>query len=690
MSRVLKPLAISAAIIGVAILTGGISLAPSIAGFTAGGVAVAGVAGGIATTAIGSALLSTAIGFAVTGIAQAFVRPPSFGLSDLTRLNLTQLAAAPRKMVLGDTAFAADLRYDEPSGTDQRFVDAIIHLASHRVELVRELRIGEKLAWTAIGGVQGEFVGFLTVEIINEAGPSAFHVVNGGARWGANTRLTGCATARIRIDRQGTKRAESPFAGGLPPQVMFVGEGMPVYDPRRDSTVPGGSGPHRVNDQSTWRYRDGSTVLGANLALMALAHKLGWRINGQVSCGLGVPVSRLDLEAFAAAANICDELVAIPGGGTRRRYHGGGLIADDADKQAIEQAFADSVGGWWDDSRGRLGLFCAVNDLAGAVVTLTDDDILSAVQWDPFPPIAETINVVRGLNPDPALPANFQPTEYPEARIASADGIDRVMNLNFAFIQDKRTPQWLAHQALQRAQYPALFAATFGTRGWLAKKNRVVALTFAKLGFTGRLFRVIDRTVNVDGTVQLVLREENAAIYAAPTETAPTTPIASVPYQSLNNPLLITNGPQIGVQDGATVGAPAGTLVAGVPAEDIAAGVSTGVETVGLGIGTSVTIPKGLRNGESVSARAFLSGVISGATGTLSISLERSIVGSGTWTAFGSGTNDSGSPPDTLAATAEGTYTNSSGGPQQILIRATGVLSAGTLAVNAGQSFLRA
>ncbi len=554
MSRVLKPLAIAALIVGAAILTGGISIAPSIAGFTVMGVAVPAVAGGITFTAFGTAMLSTAIGVALSGISQAFVRQPRIGLSDVTRLNLTQIAAAPRKMVLGRTAFAADLRYDEPSGLEQRFVDAIIHLASHRVTSVQELRLGDKLAWTSSGGVQGEFVGFLTIEIIPEAGEGAFHTVNDGFLWGPNTRMTGCATARIRVDRQGGRRAQSPFAGGLPSQVMFVGEGMPLYDPRRDSTVPGGSGPHRAHDQATWQYRDGVNELGSNLALQALGWRLGWRINGVVSCGLGDPVSRLDLEAFAAAANVCDETVTLAGGGTQRRYHGAGLIADNGDKASVEQAFADCVGGWWDDGRGRMGLFCAVNDLAGAVLTLGDDDVLSAVSWAPFPELAETYNVVRGLNPEPTMPANFQPTEYPEVRIPSFDNIDRALNLNLAFIQDKRTPQRLAKQALQRAQYPGIFGATFGTRGWLAKKGRVVRIRFAKLGFANKLFRVIDRTKNVDGTVNLVLREEHASIYAwAAEETAPVVPATPITFDPLNNPMLVTRGLQIGVEDGADV-----------------------------------------------------------------------------------------------------------------------------------------
>jgi hypothetical protein len=480
-------------------------------------------------------------------------RSPVASLPDLDRLNLTSVAAAPRKLVFGTTAMAADLRYTEPSGTDQRFVDAIIHLASHRCTSVDEIRIGDKVAWTSAGGVQGIFVGFMTVEVILEAGPSNFHTVNAGTGWGSAQRMTGCCTMKMRFDRQGTKRADSPFAAGVPQQVLTIGKGMPLYDPRRDSTVPGGSGPHRINDQSTWQFSDGATDLGNNPALQALAWLIGWRVMGQVSVGLGLPPARINLQQFAAAANVCDENIALQAGGTQKRYQGAGLFADNSPPFEVMEAFASSVAGWWDDSSGRIGLFPAVNDLAGPLVQFGDDDILSGVEWDPFPEITEVYNVARGVNPDPRLPANFQPTDYPEVRIASTDGIDRFLQANFALVQDKARAQRLAKQALQRAQYRGVARLTLGIRAWQIYRGQPIALSFGGLGWSQKLFRVESWAAQLDGSVIVTLREENASIYLWDREEAPSpAPATPVVYDPKNNPFLVTVGSQIGVDDGAT------------------------------------------------------------------------------------------------------------------------------------------
>jgi hypothetical protein len=544
MAKVLKVVALGALFVGATIVSGGLAAA------AAAGVALS--AGAVAVS-IGATLAASV---AVSGIFKTIKGSGSNGggLSDLTRLNLTDVASAPRKMVLGTTAFAVDLRYDEPSGTDQRFVDIIVHLASHKSTSVDELRLGDKVAWTAGGGVTTEFAGFMTVEFILEAGAAAYHTVNAGTKWNSTTRLTGCTTAKLRFDRQGTKKANSPFSGGIPNQMVIIGRGMPVYDPRRDSTVPGGSGAHRVNNQATWQFVDGSTDLGNNPALQALAYLLGWRVNGVVSCGLGLPVDRLDLAAFAASANACDEAITLAAGGTQRRYESAGLIADNRPPADVMRDFADATGGWWDDSTGKMGLFVAVNDFSGALVTFGDDDILSGVSWVPFPDITEQYNVVRGLNPEPTLPANFQPTDYPEVSITSSDGIDRVLSLNLALVQDKARAQRIAKQALQRQQYRGVFSATFGIRAWQVDRGQPVALNFGALGWTLKKFRVEEMTINADGTVNLTLREENAAIYAwAAEETAPVVPASPITYDPLNSPWLIQNGVDIGVANGATV-----------------------------------------------------------------------------------------------------------------------------------------
>lgn len=569
-------------------------------------------------------------------------------------------------------------------------VDAAIHIASHKITGVDEVRIDDKVAWTSGGGAQGDYAGYLWITPILEGGAGAYHTVNAGTVWGSTRRLTGCASFKMRVKRTGnSKKTQSPFAAGIPSRIVVVGRGIPVYDPRRDSTR-GGSGSHRADDQTTWQFTDGGTDLGNNPALQALAYLIGWRIGGRVSVGAGLPLARIDFAAFAAAANACDEAVTLALGlGTQRRYVGAGLFNDSDQPSDVMAAFAATVNGWWDDSNGKLGLFCAVNDLAGALFVLTDDDVLSPIQWSPFPEIAEQYNVVRGLNPDPALPANFQPTDYPEVKITSADGIDRTLALNFAMVQDKSRAQRLAKQVLQRQQYRGLCQLTVGLRGWQLLRGQPIKFTSFAMGWTDKLFRVESWRFEISGDVALTLREEHANIYAWAAEESPAVvPATPIIYDPMNNPFLVKDGVDIGVENGATNGAPTGTLVAGVPAEDIAAGTSAPKAQVALGFATSSSIPKMLEPGQIVSAEAALRANLSGSV-TIDIGLEYQEEGR-TWISFGSSTPDSGGPGDVAIAEAAGTFSNPNPIATRFFVRATGTRSSGSATAVAANSYLKA
>ncbi len=272
--------------------------------------------------------------------------------------------AAPRKLVLGATTMVLDLRYYEPSGKDDEFIDYIFALAAHRIHGVESIHIDDKLAWTPGGGAQGEFNGYLTIEVITEAGPSAFHTVNSGSRWGSTTRLTGCATMKVRVKRSNnSKSSASPFSGGFGGRITVTGSGMPVYDPRLDSTVPGGSGSHRADNPATWAFTAGGVDIGRNPVLQVLAVLIGWRINGKVSVGAGLPLARLPLEKFAAAASICDEMVGTLDGGIERRYRHDRPFADTDDPMAVIEAILQSCNGELVDDGGKLYPRVAVNDL---------------------------------------------------------------------------------------------------------------------------------------------------------------------------------------------------------------------------------------------------------------------------------------------------------------------------------------
>lgn len=516
MGKVLKPIAIIAAV--------AVNVIPGVGQFlsaTALGAIGSGAIIG-ATTLFG---LSAAASLLSGGRAGASLTP-------FDPKSINPDPAAPRKLVFGRTTFPVDLRYAEPSGTNQEFIDYVFALAAHKSDAIESIYIEDDLAWTAGGGAQGKFAGYLTVEVILEAGSGAFHTVNAGTTWGSNTRLTGCTTMKVRVKRSdNSKSSQSPFASGISGRWSVIGRGIPVYDPAQDSTQPGGSGSQRANDNTTWAYSSGTTR-GNNPALQLLTFLLGWRIGGRVSVGVGLPADTIDIASFATAAALCDESVALAIGGSHRRYEAGRAFSDSDDPLGVVRVLLDSMNGELVDDGGRLSLRLAVNDLTAAV-TLTDDDFVGGYEWRPAAPIEQQYTVVRGRYSHPDAPSLFGMVDYPEVDIPRTSLAPRPLTLELSAVQDQRRAERIAKQAAVRNLYQGTFAVTLGVRGWLLRRNMVVAVNSNVRGWTNKLFRVRSITFNADATVNVTLREENAAIYAwSASESALVTPVTPVVFDS--------------------------------------------------------------------------------------------------------------------------------------------------------------
>jgi len=113
--------------------------------------------------------------------------------------------------------------------------------------------------------------------------------------WGASSKLSGCAAigGNYKFDRDG-----KVFAAGLPAHGA-IWRGERVYDPRLDSTYPGGSGPHRLGNEATYTY-------SANPALHAGTYAYGRYQNGIKVFGIGLPADAIDWAAIVDWANLCD------------------------------------------------------------------------------------------------------------------------------------------------------------------------------------------------------------------------------------------------------------------------------------------------------------------------------------------------------------------------------------------------
>jgi hypothetical protein len=523
--KVLKSVAIAAVLIGISFIPG---VGPAL------------------STALRVAAFTT-----VLSGATAELFGPKAPKTQFSRLNVSLDPGTPRKAVFGTTAMPLDLRYHESSGTDQEYIDYIIAVAAHKVASIDEIWFEEKQAWTASGGVTATYAGYLAITTRTEGTSANYISINGGSKWGSSRRLTGCAYVHFRVKRTGNdKKAESPLVNGLPSRVTIIGNGALLYDPRKDSTVAGGSGSHRATDQSTWgAYTNADDT--DNPALQLLWWLLGWEINNKLSIGCGVPYTRIDMASFITAANICDENVTLAIGGTQKRYRTSGTASDGDDRMEIINNLLASMNGTIRDNSGKLMLTVMKNDLADYALVLDENNMVGGFEWQQTGGLTENKNVARGRYVDPSANSLYQFIDYPEVGFASPDGIDRVMSLDLFYVEDGRRAQRIAKQALQRNQYRGMFSATFNAKALGCQVGDIVWLNLETLGWVNKPFRVMSQEIRFDGQVPMALIEENAAIYAWSAEdSAPIIPTAPTIYDPLNNPFILGIADAQAVADG--------------------------------------------------------------------------------------------------------------------------------------------
>jgi hypothetical protein len=494
-SKALKIVATGAAIVAsVALIATGVG-AP--AGTAILGTTLAAIASTAATVAMVASIA-----------AQLTAKKPKSPNHTTERLHATFDLNAPRKIVYGTTAMATDVRYATFAGANQEYYHQILAVASHKVEGIDEIWFDTELAWSATGGVTAAYAGYLTVDPKLEGSSGNTVAIDGN--WNSSSRLTGCAYIYLRYKLTGnSKKAESPFGSQIPSRVTVRGKGAFVPDIR--------AGGVSASDQSTW-------VGGAsarNPALQLLFYLRGWRINGKLAVGRGIPANRIDLNSFITAANMCDETVALAAGGTEPRYRADGVFSEGDGPSTVLANLTAAMNAELRDSGGKITLHVLHNDLAVPKMALGLDDIVGGELWKQTPEISETFNVVRGRFVDPSNVSLYQPIDYPEVSLASVDGIERTDSFDLLTVQSASQAQRLAKQRLQRNQYQGTYAATFRFRAVQANLGDVITLSHGGLGWENKLFRVVAQTISQDGSVPMVLREEHASIYAWDADESP-------------------------------------------------------------------------------------------------------------------------------------------------------------------------
>lgn len=299
--------------------------------------------------------------------------------------------------------------------------------------------------------------------------------------WTNDHRGDGLASIRMWAKTPKDKYYMEIFPNQMPEHTA-IGDGMLLYDPRKDSTV-GGSGPHRKWDHNTWEF-------SSNIALMRLDH-LAQPFGGKLG------YDRFYMPDWMHAANVCDQVVTNRTGGLELRYHGGMWFRANTDPVDVGRTL-DEAGELvvYERNDGLIGVHAG--EFVTPDVRLTQAHIF-AIEVDKNKRLASTVLAVRGRYQSPSNHYNTEDAAIYGDPYGEIDETERTKTFDNAAIQ--------SHNHCQRKQKLTFIRANARrvtiTANYSDAKNCAYR-RFIRVHYPSR--GLVEATIEITSTVSLDLR----------------------------------------------------------------------------------------------------------------------------------------------------------------------------------------
>jgi len=288
--------------------------------------------------------------------------------------------------------------------------------------------------------------------------------------WTSAHKLSGKACYMI-VMGENSKGTAFP-TGEIKPLITL--RGLKVYDPRLDSTYPGGSGSHRLANPATWTY-------SANPILWALKWTLGlWegpngkgapQVDYQVG-GIGAKLSGIDMPAFVAATNVADA-----NGWTCAAYP-----TTDDDKHQVLTGFLQAGGAIYAQRAGKISCIQRAAPRT-SIVTISAYDTAGPLEIDTAASRIDRINTLRPRFWSAAH--RWQMTALNQEVTAQAyrdeDGAVRTRGIDYPYVTSAKQAGQLA--ALQIANTREGIAGVIPLKPHLQRIRPGDAFTITEAGF---------------------------------------------------------------------------------------------------------------------------------------------------------------------------------------------------------------
>lgn len=291
------------------------------------------------------------------------------------------------------------------------------------------------------------------------------------AIWTDDHRGDGLAYILMKAETVNQEKYADVYPQGMPVHTA-VGDGALLYDPREPS--------HDPDDHNTWAF-------SRNLALIRLDHLTH-------PSGGKLVLADMYLPDWAAAADVCDEVVKNRDGDDEPRYHGGLWYYHSADPVEIGRTL---------DEAGELVVYTRADGLIGVHagtfvgpdIRITEDDILE-FSYAANRSAATTVLAVRGRFTDPANVYNTADAAIYGDPYTGDDQTQRTKTIDNAAVQSHNHMQRLQKLAFIRANAPRVsLTIPYRTDGFsrLVAQRRFVKVHYPARGLNEAPIEIIGR-----------------------------------------------------------------------------------------------------------------------------------------------------------------------------------------------------
>lgn len=295
------------------------------------------------------------------------------------------------------------------------------------------------------------------------------------------------------------------------PASLWTLNGVKLYDPRKDSTYPGGSGAQRVDQPATWTFSE-------NPYLAALQWTLGRYENGKRVYGIGAKWSEVDVASFVNGANVADA----------NGWKIGGVVTTSDDKYAVLASLLTSGSGV-PVARGAQ-IACSVNAPKTAVLTLTREDIIGEVEISSTTSWRDRQNTIIPRYREESQNWEIISGERLSAAtyVAEDGGETKTVEIEFPLVQQAKQAHQLAAYELVNSREFLTFTVNAKMRLLAARVGDAIMVNVPQVAANAIKCTVAGREFNpADLSVTLTLKSETDAKHAyalGQTQVAPPSP----------------------------------------------------------------------------------------------------------------------------------------------------------------------